>query len=122
MQNDLNWERSLREAEQHAIKLDSEWIKRLRKVWLRPVAEQYSLQGKSLTSVESPRRSTNQPKHSRRFVRLSVPQAKISTKLNEQSKESTIEDYSQQKFISCRLFLNNQNLSQFHLYILPVKI
>lgn len=96
-------------------------------MWLRPVSEQYSLQGKS---VESPRRSTNVSKHNRRFIRLSVPQLKISTKPTEQtmdepplvSKEFTVEDYSQQKFVSCRSFSNNQNLSQFHLYILPVKV
>ncbi len=33
-----------------------------------------------------------------------------------------IDNYSYQKFIDWRLFLNNNNLSQFHLYILPVKV
>jgi hypothetical protein len=33
-----------------------------------------------------------------------------------------IDNHSRQRFIDWRLFLNNNNLSQFHLYILPVKV
>ncbi len=125
----MNWEISLREAETHAIKLDTEWIKRLRNAWLHPVSEQFSLQGKPLALSEQPRRSTVLPKQTnRRCSRLSVAQskvlAKIETDAEKPSDDQSIKanDYSHQKFVDWRLFLNNNNLSQFQLYILPVRV
>jgi hypothetical protein len=121
----LDWETSLHEAEKHAIKLDSEWIKRLRKSWLHPVSEQYSLQEKALILTEHSRRSTLQPKPpNRRFIRLSIPQIKnpVQNEMTSEEQIKTINDYTHQKFLDWRLFINNNNSSQFQLYILPVRV
>lgn len=91
---------------------------------MHPVCEQYSLQGKPLTSLDHPRRSTLLLKPTnRRFIRLSIPQNRLPI-LNETGPEktSTVDDYSHQKFVDWRLFLNNNSLSQFQLYILPVRV
>lgn len=114
----------MREAETYAIKLDLEWIKRLRNAWLHPVSEQFGLQGKSMASMDHPRRSGALLKPTnRRFIRLSIPQNKLPI-LNEMTCEKTltVDDYTHQKFLDWRLFLNNNSLSQFQLYILPVRV
>ena len=123
----MDWETSLHEAEKHAIKLDLEWIKRLRKAWLHPVSEQYSIQNKTSIPNEHPRRSILQPKQqlNRRFIRLSIPQTKNPVQNEPVSDEQQIKqnnDYTHQKFLDWRLFINNHNLSQFQLYILPVRV
>ena len=128
-QNDLNWGISLIEAEKHAIKLDLEWIGRLRKAWLHPVSEQFCLQGKPLVPAKLARRSTMVPKQNRRVIRLSVAHIKVPPKIETNNEEmtdeqsiKTIDDYSHQKFVNSRLSVNNNNLSQFQLYILPVRV
>ena len=117
----MNWEDSLREAEKHSIKLDSEWIKRLRKAWSHPISEQE----KSLIPSEHPRRLPVAAKQTnRRLIRLSVPHIKLSVHNEPTSEEQSkpIEDATHQKFLNWRLFLNNNNVSQFQLYILPVRV
>lgn len=123
----MNWEISLRAGEENEIKLDLEWIKRLRNAWVHPVSEQVVLQGQPSVPTERSRRSIVAPKHThRRFTRLSIPLIKspvineIENSTEEQSK--TDDNYSHQKFLDWRLFSNNNNLSQFQLYILPVRV
>jgi hypothetical protein len=64
----------------------------------------------------------------RRFIRPSVSQIKISSKNDMNTEKSTddqsvtIDNYSHQKFIDRRLNLNNNNSTQFQLYILPVRV
>ncbi|CAF4378216.1 unnamed protein product, partial [Rotaria sp. Silwood2] len=125
--NDFNWKLSLQEAEINAIKLDLEWIQRLRTAWLHPISEQISLQINQSISVERPRtssamtsKSTNRP-----FIRPSIPHIKTSSKIEKYPDEQstiTIHNYSHQKFVDWRLFLTNNSLPKFQLYILPVRV
>jgi hypothetical protein len=104
----------------------------LRTAWLQPVSEQISSCEKSSTSVENTRRSTSlstNNQSNRRFIRPSVPLTKMSKKndiviekiTDEQS--LPIDNYSHQKFLDWRSYLmNNNNQSQFQLYILPVRV
>jgi hypothetical protein len=63
---------------------------------------------------------TNRP-----FIRPSIPYIKISSKIEKYSDEQsiiTIHNYSHQKFVDWRLFLTNNSLPRFQLYILPVRV
>ncbi|CAF4632879.1 unnamed protein product [Rotaria sp. Silwood1] len=125
--NDFNWKLSLEEAEINAIKLDLEWIKLLRTAWLHPISEQISLQINQCISIERPRtssammcKSANRP-----FIRPSIPHIKTSSKIEKYPDEQstiTIHNYSHQKFVDWRLFLANNSLPKFQLYILPVRV
>ncbi|CAF1403209.1 unnamed protein product, partial [Rotaria sordida] len=125
--NDFNWKLSLQEAEINAIKLDLEWIKRLRDAWLHPISEQISLQINQSISIERPRTSSTMTNKStnRPFIRPSVSHIKISSKIDKHPDEQstiTIHNYSHQKFVDWRLFLTNNNLPKLQLYILPVRV
>ena len=58
------------------------------------------------------------------FIRLSIPPLKSAVQNENTSDESTktIHDPIPQKFLDWRLFLNNNNSSQFQLYVLPVRV
>lgn len=109
------------------MKLDSEWIKRLRNAWMHPVSEQIPLQVKYSTAFEYGRRLSVVAKPTnRRLIRPSISHIKpflITDMIDELDEESTTKDnYCHQKFIDWRSFLNNNNSPYFQLYILPVKV
>lgn len=113
----------LTEGENEAIKLDREWIRLLRHAWLKPVDEQISFQINLCRARPSivMMKSTN-----RYLIRPSIPylmkmSSKIEKNLAEESSR-TMENYSQQIFVDWRLFLTNNNLPQFQLYLLPVRV
>jgi len=93
---------------------------------LQPVTEQISSQINQPLPVSRPRTSTMMSKTTNRpFIRTSVPYVKSSSKIEKNPDEQstlTIHDYSHQKFVDCRLFLTNNSLPQFQLYILPVRV
>lgn len=76
--------------------------------------------------ISRPRTSTMMNKPTNRpFIRPSIPHIKISSKLGKNPDEqsmTTIHNYSHQKFIDWRLFLTNNSLPKFQLYILPVRV
>jgi hypothetical protein len=61
----------------------------------------------------------------RHFIRPSIPYVKLASKIDKNSDEQlnrTNQNYSHQKFVDWRLFLTNNSLPQFQLYILPVRV
>ncbi|UJR09615.1 hypothetical protein I4U23_013849 [Adineta vaga] len=124
--NDFNWELNLQEAEQHAIKLDLLWIKRLRTAWFLSLSEQISLQINQCSSIQRSRRSTVMQKPPNRyFLRPSMPHIKITPKTERNSDEQstkTAHTYSHQNFLDWHLFVSKNSLTQFQLYILPVRV
>lgn len=111
------------EGETNAIKLDREWIRYLRQAWLKPVDEQIAFQINHCRT----RPSTVMMKSVNRYlIRPSIPYLmKMSSKIEKNGMEEshrTMENYSQQIFVDWRLFLTNNNLPQFQLYLLPVHV
>jgi hypothetical protein len=90
------------------------------------VSEQIFFQINQSLSVERPRTSTMLVKQTNRpFIRPSMPHIKMTLKTEKTSDEQsivTIHNYSHQKFLDWRLFLTNNSLPQFQLYILPVRV
>lgn len=65
-------------------------------------------------------KSPNRP-----FIRPSIPHIKISStqeKACDEQMMTTIHNYSHQTFVDWRLFLTNNSLPKFQLYILPVRV
>lgn len=122
----MNWELSLQEAEINAVKLDREWIKRLRIAWSKPISEQISTQIHQIFPISRPRTTTMMYKSPNRpFIRPSIPHIKISStqeKTCDEQMMTTIHNYSHQTFVDWRLFLTNNSLPKFQLYILPVRV
>jgi hypothetical protein len=61
----------------------------------------------------------------RHFIRSSIPHVKLASKIEKNSDEQStriIHNYSHQKFVDWRLFLTNNSVPQFQLYILPVRV
>ena len=112
------WQASLEEAEINAVKLDREWIKRLRIAWLKPVSEQVSFSINHTQSLSRIRTSTVIKSTNRQFIRPSIPHIKIERTLVDE----IIQNTSEQKFVDWRLFLTNNTCPQFQLYILPVRV
>ena len=107
------------------MKLDIQWIKRLRAAWLHPVSEQIALQS-SFTAMDRSRPSTiGSRANSRSSIRPSIPSVRRPSKLDRPTDEATLttsQNYSHQKFIDWRLFLNKTSVPQFQLYVLPVRV
>ncbi len=101
-------------------------IKRLRIAWSKPISEQVSIQINQSLSISRPRTSTMMTKPTnRQFIRPSIPHMKVISKIDKNSDEQSIrinQNYSHQKFVDWRLFLTNNSLPQFQLYILPVRV
>jgi hypothetical protein len=108
------------------VKLDLEWIKQLRTAWSYTIDEQISLQINQTLSIQRPRTSTLMNKSTNRpFFRPSLPHTKIPSRIEKTLDEQSMitnQNYSHQKFVDWRLFLTNNSLSQFQLYILPVRV
>ena len=106
------------------MKLDVQWIRRLRAAWLHPVAEQIALQ--SSFAVDRLRPSTiGSRASSRSSIRPSIPYIRLPSKVDRPTDESTlttIQNYSHQKFLDWRLCLNKTSVPQFQLYVLPVRV
>ncbi|CAF4971353.1 unnamed protein product, partial [Rotaria magnacalcarata] len=84
--NDFDWKLSLEKAEINAVKLDLEWIKRLRQAWLRSMSQQLSFQINESLSIGRSRTSTlmnNNKSTNRSFIRPSVPYIKISSRTDK---------------------------------------
>jgi hypothetical protein len=85
-----------------------------------------SLQINQPLSIQRPRTSTMMSKSTNRpFIRPSIPHIKTSSRIEKTLDEqltTTNQNYSHQKFVDWRLFLTNNSLSQFQLYILPVRV
>ncbi|CAF1635748.1 unnamed protein product [Adineta ricciae] len=122
--NDFQWELSLQQAENQAIKLDLLWIKRLRAAWILPVSEQISLEVNQCLPIGRSRRSTVMQKPPNRFfLRPSMPHIKFSPKVERNVDEQltkSVHTYSHQNFVDWRLFIPKTSLTQFQLYVLPV--
>ena len=107
------------------MKLDIQWIKRLRAAWLHPVADQIALQ--SSFDVDRLRPLTiGSRTNSRSSIRPSIfhirPSSKLDRPTTDESTLTTMQNYSHQKFLDWRLFLNKTSVPQFQLYILPVRV
>ncbi|CAF3446271.1 unnamed protein product [Rotaria socialis] len=126
--NDLNWETCLHEAEENAIKLDREWIKCLRHSWVHPVSDQLALQENCLAHMEQHHGSKSLVKpHNRHYIRPSITSIKISSRhetktKNDPDEQSATDNYFRQKFFESRSISNTFYSSHFQLYVLPVRV
>ncbi|CAF4030209.1 unnamed protein product, partial [Rotaria magnacalcarata] len=126
--NDLNWETCLHEAEENAIKLDREWIKCLRHSWIHPVSDQLSLQENCLAYMEQRRGSKSLVKpNNRHYIRPSITSIKMFPKhetktKNDADEQSATDNSFRQKFFESRSISNTYYSSHFQLYVLPVRV